>query len=94
MLTRQNIIDYCNQYHFDIRVSGNGRWIDQKCAIDVVSVIADCILNYDLEHTNEFFTTPDIWHYRYAVENVQDIFFASPNICVLFCFTRRKERFI
>ena len=74
MLTRQNIIEYCNQYNFDIRVSGNGRWIDQKCAIDVVSVIADCILNYDLEHTNEFFTTPDIWHYHYAVENVQDIF--------------------
>lgn len=74
MLTKQDIIDFCNQYTYDIRVSGNGRWIDQKCAADVVSIIADCIINYDSEHTGEFFTTPDIWHYRYAVENIQDVF--------------------
>lgn len=43
MLTQQDIIEFCNQYDYDIRKSGNGRWIDQKCAADVVTVVADCI---------------------------------------------------
>lgn len=74
MLTQQSIMDFCSQNDYDIRKSGNGRWIDQKCAADVVTVIADCIYNYGLEHEDEFFTTPDIWHYRYAVENIEAIF--------------------
>lgn len=74
MLTQQAIIDFCNQYDYDIRKSGNGRWIDQKCAADVVTVIADCIYNYELENTGSIFTTADIWHYDYAVENVEAIF--------------------
>ena len=74
MLTQQAVIDFCNQFDYDIRKSGNGRWIDQKCAADVVTVIADCIYNYELEKPNSIFTTPDIWHYDYAVENVEAIF--------------------
>lgn len=74
MLTQQEIIDFCNQYDFDIRKSGNGRWIDQKCAADVVTVVADCIYNYALKDDDGIFTTADIWHYKYAVENVEAIF--------------------
>lgn len=74
MLTQQDIIDFCNKYDYDIRKSGNGRWIDQKCAADVVTVIADCIYNYESENPDSTFTTPDIWHYDYAVENVEAIF--------------------
>ena len=74
MLTQQNIIDFCNQYDYDIRKSGNGRWIDQKCAADVVTVVADCIYNYALEDEDGIFTTPEIWHYQYTVENVEAIF--------------------
>ena len=69
MLTQQAIIDFCNQYDYDIRKSGNGRWIDQKCAADVVTVIADCVYNYALEDDDGIFTTADIWHYKYAVES-------------------------
>lgn len=74
MLTQQAVIDFCNQYDYDIRKSGNGRWIDQKCAADVVTVIADCVYNYALEDDDGIFTTADIWHYKYAVENVEAIF--------------------
>lgn len=74
MLTQQAIIDFCDQYDYDIRKSGNGRWIDQKCAADVVTVIADCVYNYALEDDDGIFTTADIWHYKYAVENVEAIF--------------------
>ena len=72
MLTQQAVIDFCNQYDYDIRKSGNGRWIDQKCA--AVTVIADCVYNYALEDDDGIFTTADIWHYKYAVENVEAIF--------------------
>jgi hypothetical protein len=74
MLTQQAIIDFCNLYDYDIRKSGNGRWIDQKCAADVVTVVADCIYNYALENAHSTFTTQDIWHYNYTVENVESIF--------------------
>ena len=74
MLVQQDIVDFCNQHNYDIKQSGNGRWIDQKCTADVTTVIADCIFNYVQEHAGEVFTTPDIWHSNYAIENVQDIF--------------------
>lgn len=74
MLTQQDIENFCKSHNYDIRESGNGRWIDQKCAADVVTVIADCIYNYGIEHTQEFFTSLDIWHYEYAIENIEAIF--------------------
>ena len=74
MLTESSIIEFCASHNYDLRVSGNGRWIDQKCAADVVTVVADCILNYGLVHANEFFTTNDVWHYQYTVENVEAVF--------------------
>lgn len=74
MLTQQDIINFCNKYNYDIRSSGNARWIDQKCAPDVVTIIADCIYNYAIENKTSIFTTSDIWHYKYSVENVEAIF--------------------
>ncbi len=74
MLTQENIQSFLNQKNYDLRISGNGRWIDQKCAADVVTVVADCIMNYGFEHKGEFFKTSDIWHDNYTVENVEAIF--------------------
>ena len=73
-LTEKDVVNFCNSYNYDIRLTGNGRWIDQKCAADVVNVIADCIYNYAIKNPNGLFTTPDIWHYDYAVQNVDAIF--------------------
>lgn len=74
MLTQQAIVDFCNQYDYDIKKSGNGRWIDQKCAADVVTVVADCIYNYTLQDESRVFTSKEIWHCNYTVENVEAIF--------------------
>ena len=74
MLTEQAIIDFCSQYDYDIRKNGNGRWIDQKCAADVVTVVADCIYNYALQDEDVVFTSAEIWHDNYTVENVEAIF--------------------
>ncbi len=73
MLTKDEIIQFCSQHSYDIRESGNGRWIDQKCTADVVCIVADCILNYYAEN-KEFFPTRDIWHSTYTVECVENIF--------------------
>ncbi len=74
MLTQQAIIAFTNQFDYDVRKTANGRWIDQKCAADVVTVVADCIYNYSLDHPDSDFTTADIWHDRYTIENVEAIF--------------------
>ena len=74
MLIQQDIINFCSSFNYDIRLSGNGRWIDQKCAADVMTVISDCIYNYVQNNQDVIFTTPDIWHSEYSVENVQDVF--------------------
>lgn len=74
MLTRQSIIDFCNLYNYDIRKSKNGRWIDQKCAADVVTVVADCIYNYASHDEGGVFTSMEIWHDKYTIENVEAIF--------------------
>lgn len=74
MLTQQEINFFCQSNNYDVKLTGNARWIDQKCAADVVTAIADCIYNYSLENPNSVFTTPDIWHYKYAVENIEAVF--------------------
>lgn len=64
--------------NYDVRESGNGRWIDQKCTPDVLSIIADCIIDY-ASSKNIPFSSMDIWHSDYAEKNVLDIF-SKPNV--------------
>ena len=74
MLCQNDIINFLNQRDYDLRKSNNGRWIDQKCAADVVSIVADCILEYNKEHLIEPFTTKEIWHNPSTVETVEGVF--------------------
>lgn len=66
--------EFLSRYDYDIRKSGDARWIDQKCTYDVVSIIADCINEYVENSNSEEFTVSDIWHSDYARENVVSIF--------------------
>lgn len=74
MLTQDDIVAFCNTKNYDVRTSGNGRWIDQKCTSDVLCIVADCILNYANDNPDKEFNTPDVWHSQYTVDNVQAIF--------------------
>ena len=75
MLTNNDIENFINNNNYDIRQTRNGRWIDQKCAADVVTIIADCIYNYSMTNpTKNKFTTKDIWLSEYAKENIESIF--------------------
>ena len=66
--------EFFNQHDYDIRKSRNARWIDQKCTYDVLSIIADCIIEYLRSSRSKEFTVSDIWHSDYARENVISIF--------------------
>lgn len=67
--------EFLSKRDFDIRKSHNARWIDQKCTPDVVTIIADCILEYLSDKPNDvLFTSIEIWHNEYTVKNVLDIF--------------------
>lgn len=65
---------FIDEQNYDIRLSGNGRWIDQKCALDEVCFVADCIVEYIRNGGKQPFQSPDIWRSEYAIKNVQDIF--------------------
>lgn len=65
---------FLNEHNYDIRKTHNGRWIDQKCTMDVVCLVSDCIVEYMSNKLNSTFTVKDIWYNDYTVENIQQIF--------------------
>lgn len=71
---KDKIQEHLNSYNLDIRLSNNGRWIDQKCTIDILSLTADCIIQFVGNDKTKEFTTKDIWFSEYSVNNVQSIF--------------------
>lgn len=44
-MVEQDILQFLDEKNYDIRISHNGRWIDQKCTPDVLWSICDFILN-------------------------------------------------
>ena len=74
MLTKAEIETFCSQHDYDIRKSRNGRWIDQKCAADVVCFIADCITNYINESERDDFTVKDIWYSDFPGQRIKELF--------------------
>lgn len=65
---------FLDEHDYDIRKTRNGRWIDQKCTMDVVCLVSDCIVEYTSNRPEKTFTVNDIWYSDYTVENVQQIF--------------------
>ena len=68
------IEQFLEEHDYDIRKTHNARWIDQKCTMDVLCLVADCIVEYISISPKKTFTVKDIWQNRYTVENVQNIF--------------------
>ena len=73
-MTEREINEFLNAKNYDIRISHNARWIDQKCTPDVLCIVADCILNYIDTNGDIEFTSKDIWFSEYAIQNIHDIF--------------------
>lgn len=77
-MTLQSINDFINRQTFDIRVSRNSRFMDQKCTPDVVCAVSECVLNYTSEDNNKSFTKNDIWHSDYSNALLNE-YFTKPN---------------
>ena len=78
-ISDNNLDEFFQNKNFDIRINKNARWIDQKCTPDVITIIADCILAYVEENEiDSIFTSMDIWHNEYTINNVLSIF-KKPN---------------
>lgn len=73
-MTEHLMQEFIDNHVYDIRVSRNGRWIDQKCAFDTVCFVADCIVDYLRNGGAEPFESPQIWHSEYSMNNVQHLF--------------------
>lgn len=73
-MTENLLRQFIGRQHFDIRESGNGRWIDQKCAPDAISFVAECVLRHVDDTGKCVFQSPDVWRSTYAVEHVQDVY--------------------
>lgn len=70
------IDEFLNKYdNYDIRKTNNARWIDQKCAADVVNLIADCVINFVTEKGDKSicFTAKDIWDFSYSADVIKFI---------------------
>lgn len=74
-MTEQEIANFLSNHNYDIRIHHSARWIDQKCTPDVLSIVADCILNYiDQNNNTAEFSAQNIWLSEYTIRNVHDIF--------------------
>lgn len=73
-MTRNLLARFISENNYDIRQTGNGRWIDQKCALDSVCFVSDCIIDYLREGGKEPFQSTDIWRSEYAISHVQHLF--------------------
>src|SRR5574344_1161293 len=73
MLNINDVINFCDKHDYDLRISGNARWIDQKCTPDVLWSIADFVLNY-VDNVKEKFTVADIWKSDYAKQTISETY--------------------
>ena len=44
VMDNTTIQKFLDEHDYDIRKTHNGRWIDQKCTMDVVCLVSDCIV--------------------------------------------------
>jgi hypothetical protein len=71
---KENIEKYFNAFNFDIRKSNKPRSFDQKVTPDVLTIIADCVIEFTEQTGKEEFTIKDIWEFEYSNSSILDIF--------------------
>lgn len=52
-MDNEKIQQFLDEHDYDIRKTHNGRWIDQKCTMDVVCLVSDCIVEYTSGKNNK-----------------------------------------
>lgn len=70
---------FISRQNYDVRVSKNGRFTDQKCIPDVLCAVAECVLTYIDGDITKSFTKDDIWHSDYSNVLITESF-SKPDI--------------
>lgn len=66
--------NHFDSINLDIRRLKDARFMDQKVTPDVLSIVADSVVNYIGSNVNVSFTKDDIWNDSYFNKNVKSIF--------------------
>ena len=56
-MDNSTIQKFLDEHDYDIRKTHNARWIDQKCTMDVVCLVSDCIVDAAVEAADMVFMT-------------------------------------
>ena len=75
----KQIKDHLLKYNLDVRKSRNARFMDQKVTPDILSFIADCIINLAVDDKGKKFTAKDIWNSQYFLSNIK-AFYNKPDV--------------
>lgn len=70
----EKIDNHLKSIDFDLRKSGNGRFIDQKCTPDILSSVAEAILDLTEDNVQLSFTVKDVWSSPFSNEVMVDRF--------------------
>lgn len=71
---KNKIEKHLTKLNFDIRQTCNARYFDQKGKIDVVSFLAECVLELIKDDEDKEFGMNDIWKMNYFEEKVPEFF--------------------
>jgi len=74
----EQLNEHFANFDFDVRKSRDARFMDQKVTPDVMSVVAECVLEFLGDNTEKEFTKNDIWHSDYAGEIIPSTFNKPP----------------
>ena len=74
----KQIKEYLLRYNLDVRKSRDARFMDQKVTPDILSFIADCIINSFADNKSKKFTVKDIWNSQYFLNNIK-AFYNKPD---------------
>ena len=72
-----DILSRISHRDFDVRKSGDARFMDQKVTLDVLCIISECILEFVKKESVEF-SVRDIWESDYAQQVVAEYFGKPP----------------
>ena len=71
IVNKNDMVKFIQSNQYDLRISKNARWIDQKCTPDIWCFIADCIIQHNVQQE---FTKNDLWHSQYAQTYIPHVF--------------------
>ncbi|MGZ8236600.1 MAG: hypothetical protein ACXWTY_01850 [Methylobacter sp.] len=71
---KSRIAEHLEKNDFDIRKRKDARFMDQKCTPDVLSAVAESILEFTGSDSNKIFTIRDIWESKFSNDFIVNSF--------------------